>query len=785
MDSSTTEKHHIYQIFRACRLCGAGAGYKMPIIQNVELDSGDVELKHKIRECVQIEVHQEDKMPPLICELCVDKVNDFYEFLEMCRQTNKSTRLRLGLPPQTLPRGAPDAGDCILGVTEPVFLENEDSNEPISKSKSKSVKNIKIKKEYDSRDNRNKDAKDYRNDKHKEAKEYRNEKQKKDMKKEGDSYKPGPRSLRRRSSPPPDSPPPDPRNTRGSKRQLDDDVSSISDKKSRRSDETLTTPKSILKREKESKSEEIKTTRSREKENEKIFNAKKVKIMVRKMTPPSSPKPTVSSKLPPSQTKPRCQICRVEFDRKSSLVNHMRTHVNKSASPPPKKENKKIECKVCERQFLHKNLLDIHRCNGKVKSSKPAPESKSEPKPSKPSLKPPTVKRVVPTKKKVYIEPVIDPEIKKQLQPLQVRISKCDPLLENKIGDYYDASDVDYDYGLDKTCVYPYIYTFRHLRIKSEPSYMVNISDEIKNAFDLDDETDVTDSDLDLDTSAVKTLKSLALKAVPVDKLDQVPKKSKKVKAAKAFDSILNSNYDSDLNLGISNIINRLDDDKDKSSETKNSDVTHKIDKTDSDSLFGDDNSPAITNSDFDTLFDGDVTKSDDVTDKSTDKDTKEDSETSESNSKFDDNKNDAITDNDSNETKDTIESNTEDCSKNSIDNENDSKNDNEESESNTDSKDKDDAIVKDVATDNKEANNDETHVNGQTELPKEFNMDDLEDVSDTDMEDGKLMEAIDNQISESGTANVKTDVCERDKVTDDATVKSTDLESVSDGDFE
>ncbi|XP_046976176.1 uncharacterized protein LOC124542262 [Vanessa cardui] len=67
-------------------------------------------------------------MPQLICELCVNKVDDFYEFLEMCRQTNKRTRLRLGLPPQAMPRGASDDGDCILVVTEPEFI-NEDSNE--------------------------------------------------------------------------------------------------------------------------------------------------------------------------------------------------------------------------------------------------------------------------------------------------------------------------------------------------------------------------------------------------------------------------------------------------------------------------------------------------------------------------------------------------------------------------------------------------------------------------------------------------------------------------------
>ncbi|RVE49900.1 hypothetical protein evm_005493 [Chilo suppressalis] len=78
----------------------------MPIIQNViDADGDEVDLKQKIRECVQIEVHQDDKMPPLICELCVDKVNDFYVFLDLCRQTNKRTRQRLGLPMQSTHKG--------------------------------------------------------------------------------------------------------------------------------------------------------------------------------------------------------------------------------------------------------------------------------------------------------------------------------------------------------------------------------------------------------------------------------------------------------------------------------------------------------------------------------------------------------------------------------------------------------------------------------------------------------------------------------------------------------
>ncbi|KAJ2942295.1 hypothetical protein O0L34_g15843 [Tuta absoluta] len=122
----------IYEIFRACRLCGAGGGYKMPIIPSVVgFDCADIELRQKLKECVQIEVNQDDKMPPLICELCVDKVNDFYEFLLMCRETNVKTRQRLGLP-EPYPQSSSEGDNCILGVTEPVFVQDDD-DEPLSR----------------------------------------------------------------------------------------------------------------------------------------------------------------------------------------------------------------------------------------------------------------------------------------------------------------------------------------------------------------------------------------------------------------------------------------------------------------------------------------------------------------------------------------------------------------------------------------------------------------------------------------------------------------------------
>lgn len=39
-----------------------------------------------------------DQMPKNICSLCVDKINDFYEYREMCWATNSQTRKLLGIP---------------------------------------------------------------------------------------------------------------------------------------------------------------------------------------------------------------------------------------------------------------------------------------------------------------------------------------------------------------------------------------------------------------------------------------------------------------------------------------------------------------------------------------------------------------------------------------------------------------------------------------------------------------------------------------------------------------
>lgn len=37
-------------------------------------------------------------MPQSVCCLCADKINDFFEYREMCTATNIQTRCLLGLP---------------------------------------------------------------------------------------------------------------------------------------------------------------------------------------------------------------------------------------------------------------------------------------------------------------------------------------------------------------------------------------------------------------------------------------------------------------------------------------------------------------------------------------------------------------------------------------------------------------------------------------------------------------------------------------------------------------
>ncbi|XP_013142589.1 PREDICTED: uncharacterized protein DDB_G0287625-like [Papilio polytes] len=449
----------------------------MPIVQNVEWD-GDVPLTQKIRECVQIEVHQEDKMPPLICELCVDKVNDFYEFSEMCKQTNMKTRLRLGLPPQTMPRGAPNAGDCILGVTETIFA-NDDSNEPIikhvgkqSKSKKETSDKVKMKSSENSRNSKSRLSPDTNR-----------------------------RATRRSISSPTNILTSRNRNSKDQKNVQEEDI--------------LVTPKS---------------KRGRERDSISDLPVKRVKIEDTATSSKSKRKsrspPRYRTRSPPkSRTRSPetnvCKVCKRSFPNKGRLENHVKTHQNeiknsKTKKSPPvaetnykdrtekiqvrgKNDSKQKDRNMCDcgKEYSTPRNLHRHRINCKYKK-----------------------------------DVIIDPKLLAKIRPLQIRISRCDPILDKK----YSISEIPHVFGLDKNCTYPYF------NIKSEPKTgkdaMVRIESPIKHVFD---EADYIHWDSDTSTDSnnepiqkknrISTLSILSLKTIFSSRyLGRVRRRKRKVK---------------------------------------------------------------------------------------------------------------------------------------------------------------------------------------------------------------------------------------------------------------
>lgn len=58
-------------------------------------------------------------MPQMACSLCADKINDFYEYKEMCKATNLQTRNLLGLPLEIKKAGP--------GRKKKIHMRNEES----------------------------------------------------------------------------------------------------------------------------------------------------------------------------------------------------------------------------------------------------------------------------------------------------------------------------------------------------------------------------------------------------------------------------------------------------------------------------------------------------------------------------------------------------------------------------------------------------------------------------------------------------------------------------------
>lgn len=87
------------------------------------------------------QVLKSDRMPQRICMLCVDKINDFYEYRQMCAATNVQTRKLLDLPPEQPKKSVKklntkSAGESIFGIVgDEIKIKAEAGGKTTKKSK--------------------------------------------------------------------------------------------------------------------------------------------------------------------------------------------------------------------------------------------------------------------------------------------------------------------------------------------------------------------------------------------------------------------------------------------------------------------------------------------------------------------------------------------------------------------------------------------------------------------------------------------------------------------------
>ncbi|XP_017474430.1 PREDICTED: uncharacterized protein LOC108365032 isoform X2 [Rhagoletis zephyria] len=137
-------------LYKICRLCGIDREEKVEILdagptdqqQPVDCD-GELKLHQKIIQCIGITISKDDKMPQSACVLCVDKINDFYEFREMCYATDVQTRKLLGLKRETQKKNVVADIKPIIDIKEETVVKRgrkRKSDEVVAKEEAPEVK---------------------------------------------------------------------------------------------------------------------------------------------------------------------------------------------------------------------------------------------------------------------------------------------------------------------------------------------------------------------------------------------------------------------------------------------------------------------------------------------------------------------------------------------------------------------------------------------------------------------------------------------------------------------
>ncbi|XP_050540966.1 uncharacterized protein LOC126905369 [Daktulosphaira vitifoliae] len=71
--------------YELCRLCMCVGGKKKHIFKSP--DCCEKQLTLKLKKCIPLQIKESDTLPKGICENCIAKVEEFYDFVDQCINT--------------------------------------------------------------------------------------------------------------------------------------------------------------------------------------------------------------------------------------------------------------------------------------------------------------------------------------------------------------------------------------------------------------------------------------------------------------------------------------------------------------------------------------------------------------------------------------------------------------------------------------------------------------------------------------------------------------------------
>lgn len=83
---------------RICRICLTEGTNLSPIFSTDQEVNDFSDLPQKIQVCGSIEIHEQDGLPSLICDICIYKASVAHEFRQQCQHSDAKLRMYYNKP---------------------------------------------------------------------------------------------------------------------------------------------------------------------------------------------------------------------------------------------------------------------------------------------------------------------------------------------------------------------------------------------------------------------------------------------------------------------------------------------------------------------------------------------------------------------------------------------------------------------------------------------------------------------------------------------------------------